>query len=154
MSVCLSQVGVVQRWLNLGSHWQCCTMYHTKCNKQKQCHTSHINYLDSVTTQIWPGSNSQLPGSGTQRNSLPVPPLYTVSSHDTGCHRASGGQFLTPHFLALIFDPSRSSKVKCDGANQKLNYYVQVVAVSLYADHATQPTIFEIFQVKILTLTF
>jgi len=42
---------------------------------QKQCHTSHVTYPDPATTRIRPGSNDRVPGSGTQRNSLPVPPL-------------------------------------------------------------------------------
>ena len=45
--------------------------YHTK----KQCHTSHVTYPDPATTRFRPCSNNRVPGSGTRRNSLPVPPL-------------------------------------------------------------------------------
>ena len=31
LSVCLSQVGVLQRWLNLSSHKQCCTRAQGLC---------------------------------------------------------------------------------------------------------------------------
>jgi len=55
--------------------------YHTKREKQKQCHTSHVKYPDPATTQIWPGSNDRVPGSGTQPNSLPVPPLLISDLH-------------------------------------------------------------------------
>jgi len=30
--------------------------YHTKCDKQKQCHTSHVKYPDPATTRIRPYS--------------------------------------------------------------------------------------------------
>jgi len=42
---------------------------------QKSNVTHHVIYPDPSTTQIRPGSNDRVPGSGTQRNSLPVPPL-------------------------------------------------------------------------------
>jgi len=49
--------------------------YHTKCDKQKQCHTSNIKYRypDPSTTRIWPGRDGWVPGSGILPNSLPVP---------------------------------------------------------------------------------
>ena len=48
--------------------------YHTK----KHCHTSHVTYPDPATTRIRPGSNDRVPGSGTRRNSLPVPSLIII----------------------------------------------------------------------------
>jgi len=52
--------------------------YHTKREKQKQCHTSQVKHPDLSTTRIRPRSNYQVPGSGTQPNSLPVTPLIII----------------------------------------------------------------------------
>ena len=51
--------------------------------------------------------------------------------------------------LALIFDPSRSSKVKCDGANRKP---VGPTTKSSQGSNLISVTVFEIFRVKILTV--
>jgi len=51
--------------------------------------------------------------------------------------------------LALIFDPSRSSKVKCDGANRKP---VGPTTKCSQGSNLVSVTVFEIFRVKILTV--
>ena len=52
--------------------------------QKKQCHTSQVTYPDPATTRIRPGNNDRLPGSGTRRNSLPVPPLLKSDFQDGG----------------------------------------------------------------------
>ena len=53
--------------------------------------------------------------------------------------------------MTLIFDPSRSSKVKCDGTNRK----PVCPATKCYLEsNLTSVTVFEIFRVKILTFHF
>ena len=52
------------------------------------------------------------------------------------------------HFLALIFHPSGSSKIKHDGANRKP---VASVTKCSQESHLVSVTVFEIFPVKILT---
>ena len=51
--------------------------------------------------------------------------------------------------LALIFDPSRSSKVKCDGVNRKP---VGPTTKCSQGSNLVSVTVFEIFRVKILTV--
>ena len=51
--------------------------------------------------------------------------------------------------LALIFDPSRSSKVKCDGANRKP---VGPTYKCSQGFNVVSVTVFEIFRLKILTV--
>ena len=51
--------------------------------------------------------------------------------------------------LALIFVPSRSSKVKCDGANRKP---VGPTTKCPQGSNLISVTVFEIFRVKILTV--
>ena len=55
------------------------------------------------------------------------------------------------HFLALIFDPSRSSKVKPDGLSRKP--LAPTTKCSL-GSNLVSVTVFEIFRVKILTVDF
>jgi len=53
------------------------------------------------------------------------------------------------HFLALIFDPSRSSKVKPDGVSRKP---VAPRTKCSLGSNLVSVTVFEIFRVKILTV--
>jgi len=59
---------------------------------QKQCCTSYIKYPDPA--RIRPGSNGRVPGSGTRRNLLPVPPLDLI-------HFKRVGKFLFPSIAIL-----------------------------------------------------
>jgi len=73
--------------------------------KSNVTRTSHVTYPDPATTRIRPGSNDRVPGSGTRRNSLPIPPLFFSQSFINDCDGMYGvlGNLLHAALLTVEF---------------------------------------------------